>query len=172
MFSVTTIESSTTRPIAIVMAPSVRMFSEYCAACIPIRVMSTDVGMLIAVTSVARMLSRNSRITTTAKTRPRPPSCSSESIDCVMNGAWSNTGVNAPPAPSEERRPGSASATSCETCTVFASGSFVTETVSAGLPFTSEIGGDRVHALLHGGDVADARRARQRAAAQVPLLLA
>ena len=70
--------------------------------------MSTDVGMLIAVTSVARRLSRNSRITTIAKTRPSPPSCSRTSIDCWMNGAWSNTGVNAPPAPSAERRSGSA----------------------------------------------------------------
>ena len=50
MFSITTIESSTTRPIAIVKAPSVRMLREYPNACRPTKVISTLVGIEIAVT--------------------------------------------------------------------------------------------------------------------------
>ncbi|KJL32795.1 hypothetical protein RL72_00147 [Microbacterium azadirachtae] len=87
MFSITTIESSTTRPIAIVSAPSVRMFSEYPNAWIPMNVIRTLVGMEIAVTSVERTESRNTRITSTAKTSPSRPSWASDSMDCWMNGA-------------------------------------------------------------------------------------
>ncbi len=84
MFSITTIESSTTRPMAIVSAPSVRMLSEYPNAWMPMNVIRTLVGIEIAVTSVARTESRNTRMTSTAKNRPRRPSCASASIDCWM----------------------------------------------------------------------------------------
>ncbi len=55
MFSITTIEASTTRPIEIVIAPRVRMFSEYPNACRPMNVISTLVGIEIAVTIVERI---------------------------------------------------------------------------------------------------------------------
>jgi hypothetical protein len=87
MFSITTIESSTTRPIAIVSAPRVRMLSEYPNAWSPTKVISTLVGIEIAVTSVERTDIRKIRMTMTAKTRPRSPSCASASIDCSTNGA-------------------------------------------------------------------------------------
>ncbi|CNL21770.1 Uncharacterised protein [Mycobacterium tuberculosis] len=50
-------------------------------------VMSTDVGIEIAVTSVERTDMRNTRITSTAITRPSRPSVASVSMDCTMNGA-------------------------------------------------------------------------------------
>ena len=46
--------------------------------------MSTDVGIEIAVTRVARTESRKMRITITAKSRPSRPSVASDSIDCWM----------------------------------------------------------------------------------------
>ncbi|CAB4571960.1 unannotated protein [freshwater metagenome] len=74
MFSITTIESSTTRPMAIVNAPRVRMFSEYPNACKPMKVMSTEVGIEMAVTRVDRTETKKTRIVMTAKSRPSKPS--------------------------------------------------------------------------------------------------
>ncbi len=84
MFSITTIESSTTRPIEIVSAPSVRMLSEYPKVWMPMNVISTLVGIEIAVTRVARTDIRNTRITSTAKTKPSRPSFARVSIDSWM----------------------------------------------------------------------------------------
>ncbi len=94
MFSMTTIESSTTRPIAIVIAPSVSTLSEYPLASMPMKVISTEIGIEMAATSVERIENRNRKMTITAKKRPSRPSVASELIDCWMNGAWSNTTVN------------------------------------------------------------------------------
>ena len=60
-------------------------------------------------------------------------------MDCWMYGAWSNTDVNVVPSPIFVWRSGSILLTAVETSTVFESGVFVTEIVSAGLPSTSEI---------------------------------
>ncbi len=60
------------------------MFSEKPNAWIPMNVMSTLVGIEMAVTRVARTDSRNTRMTTTAKKRPRRPSMARLSIDCWM----------------------------------------------------------------------------------------
>ena len=87
MFSMTTIESSTTRPIAIVSAPRVSTFIVYPVASIPMKVTSTETGIEIAVTIVERTDSRNSRMTSTAAARPSSPSRARLSIDCSMNGA-------------------------------------------------------------------------------------
>ena len=48
------------------------------------KVISTLVGIEIAVTRVARTESRKIRITITAKNSPSSPSCASASIDCWM----------------------------------------------------------------------------------------
>ena len=63
------------------------MLSEYPKAWMPTKVMSTLVGIEIAATRVERTDSRNTKITSTAKTRPSRPSCASASIDCSMYGA-------------------------------------------------------------------------------------
>jgi hypothetical protein len=48
------------------------------------KVISNEVGMEIAVTSVERIDSRKTRMTTTAKNRPRRPSSVSDWMDCWM----------------------------------------------------------------------------------------
>ena len=105
----------------------------------PMKVMSTLVGMEMTVTRVERIESRNTRITSTAKTRPRPPSSASDEIDCWMKGAWSKTTVTLAPDPSLSSMSGIWAFTSFETSTVLAEGNFVTAMVSAGLPSTREI---------------------------------
>ncbi len=104
--------------------------------------MSTEVGIEIAVTSVALIDSRKTRITMTANASPSRPSVASASIDCSMYGAWSKTTVNDAPGfveSSEDSRSGSSAVTAFDTSTVFAAGSFVTEIVRAGSPFTREM---------------------------------
>ena len=87
MFSMTTMESSTTRPIEIVNAPSVNKFNVYSAKFRPMNVSRIDVGMEIAVTSVARTDRRKTRITSTAKRSPRSPSVVRVCTDCSTYGA-------------------------------------------------------------------------------------
>ena len=53
----------------------------------PMKVMSTLVGIEIAVTRVERTDSRKTRMTSTAKTRPSIPSTARVSMDCSMYGA-------------------------------------------------------------------------------------
>ena len=84
MFSITTIESSTTRPIAMVSAPSVMMLSEYPKASMPMKVMSTQAGIEIAVTRVERTDSRKTRITITAKRSPSS-SLGGERVDGLLD---------------------------------------------------------------------------------------
>ena len=139
MFSMTTMESSTTRPIAMVSAPRVRMLSVYPVACSPMNVMSTDVGIEMAVTRVARMSSRKIRMMSTANARPSSPSVASDSIDSSMYGAWSKTTTSSTSEPRASSRSGMSARTPFETSTVFAAGSLVTAMVSAGSPLTREM---------------------------------
>ena len=74
MFSRTTIESSTTRPIATIIPPSVRMLSVMPCHQSTISATSSDSGIEIAATSVARALRRKTNMTSTAKTAPANPS--------------------------------------------------------------------------------------------------
>ena len=53
----------------------------------PTKVMSTETGMEMAVTSVDRTERRKTRITMTAKMRPSTPSTARLLIDSSMNGA-------------------------------------------------------------------------------------
>ena len=72
----------------------------------PISVSSTDTGMDTAVTRVERRLRRKIRITTTAISRPSPPSTSRSWMDWVMKGAWSKTVVKVGSLPSAAAIPG------------------------------------------------------------------
>lgn len=74
MFSRTTIESSTTRPMAMVRAPRVSMLSERSRVHSTISARTTESGMETAVTRVERIDARNTRMTRTAKISPRAPS--------------------------------------------------------------------------------------------------
>ena len=102
------------------------------------KVISTEVGIEIAVTRVARTESRNTRITRTAKIRPSRPSSVSASIDSWMNGAWSKTTVKVAPATAASRS-GRIARTASDTSTVLAAGTLVTEMVRAGWPSTREM---------------------------------
>ena len=105
----------------------------------PMNVISTLVGIEMAVTRVERTDIRKIRMTITAKKRPSRPSSVSDWIDCSMNGAWSNTTVIVAFEPSLSSMSGMSALTPFETSTVFADGSFVTAMVRAGLPSTREI---------------------------------
>ena len=74
MFSITTIESSTTRPTAIVRALRVNRFKLYPETQRPMKVTKSDVGMEIAVTRVERIEARNSKIIKIANVSPSKPS--------------------------------------------------------------------------------------------------
>ncbi len=84
MFSITTMESSTTRPMAMVRAPRVRMLRVLPLHHRPTRVISSDSGIDTAAMTVERHERRNARITSTAKSRPSPPSTERSWIDCSM----------------------------------------------------------------------------------------
>ena len=102
------------------------------------KVTSSEVGIEIAVTSVARTESRNTKITSTAKASPSRPSVTSVSIDWVMNGAWSVTTSSFDPSGMSVLSSGSSSATASDTSTVLAAGRLVTEIVRASSPLTRE----------------------------------
>ncbi len=134
MFSRTTIESSTTRPIAMVSAPRVSMFSERSRVQSTISARTIESGMDTAVTSVERIDARKTRITTTAKSRPSAPSVVRPEIDLETAGPWSETTVSSAPAPRSLRRPGSLSWTASEMATALPSLSMVAMTARLGLP--------------------------------------
>ncbi len=134
MFSRTTIESSTTRPMAIVSAPSVRTFSDRSRVHSTIRARTTDSGMDTAVTRVERIEARKTRITRTAKSRPSAPSVVRPLMDFDTAGPWSLTTVRLAPEPRSLRRSGSLSRTASEIATALPSRSMVTATERLGLP--------------------------------------
>ncbi len=134
MFSRTTIESSTTRPMAMVRAPRVRTFSDRSRVHSTIRARTTDSGMDTAVTRVERIEARKTRITRTAKSRPSAPSVVSPLIDLDTAGPWSLTTVRVAPEPRSLRRSGSLSWTASEMATALPSRSIVTATAREGLP--------------------------------------
>ena len=120
MFSITTIESSTTRPMAIVSALRVRMFSEKPNWFSPINVTNTEVGIEIAVTMVERIDNRKTRIIRIAKPRPSSPSTVRFSRDFSTNGAWSKI-VTTVTSPSFSFSSAIFPSTPLETATVFPS---------------------------------------------------
>ncbi len=73
MFSITTIESSTIRPMVIVRPASESMFKVVLVASIPTKAISIDSGIEIAEMIVGRTASRKTRMTSTAKARPSAP---------------------------------------------------------------------------------------------------
>ena len=84
MFSMTTIESSTTRPIATVRPPSVMTFRVTFVCLRNTIAMRIESGIDTAAMMVARQLRRNSMMTTTANSAPRSPSRSMPLTDALM----------------------------------------------------------------------------------------
>ncbi len=80
MFSMTTIESSMTRPMAMVRPPSVSMFSDSPRHQSRARAPTMLRGIERPAISVERQLRRKTQMMSTAKTAPRRPSRHSESM--------------------------------------------------------------------------------------------
>ena len=158
MFSRTTIESSTTRPMAMVSAPSVSMFSDRSRVQSTISARTTESGMETAVTSVERIDARKTRITTTAKSRPSAPSVVRPEIALETAGPWSETTVSSAPAPRSLRRSGSLSWTASEMATALPSLSIVAMTARLGLPFVRVRETAVAGSCFTVGDVTDADR--------------
>ena len=87
-----------------------------------------------AVTRVERAESRNTAITSTAMPRPSRPSTKRVSMDCSMNGAWSNTTERRAPSPASDSSSGRMARTDSETATRSASGVAVTLRDSVSTP--------------------------------------
>ncbi len=104
----------------------------------PMKVMSTETGIEIAVTRVDLIENRKTRMMTTAKTSPSRPSCARLSIDWVMDGAWSDTTVSFVLLPSCFSSVGMSARTRFETDTVFPAADLVMFSVTAALPLTRE----------------------------------
>ncbi len=88
----TTIESSMTRPMAIVRPPSVSMFSDSPRHQSRMSAPSTLSGIERPAMSVERQLRRKTKMTRTAKTAPRRPSRHSEVMLSLMKIDWSSDG--------------------------------------------------------------------------------
>ena len=139
MFSITTIESSTTRPTATVRAARVNRLREYSPSHRPIIAISSDSGIEIAVMIVERTDSKKTKMIVMAKARPRPPSTSRSCSDCSIRGDWSNTVVNFALCPTLRSSSGNRSDTACEISTESASEFFKIPKPRAGRPSAREI---------------------------------
>ena len=89
MFSMTTILSSTTRPTATAIPPSVMMFREISCQFKKIAAMSNDNGIETIAMIVARMFRKNNRTASDAKRAPSNPSLTSVATDSSISFAES-----------------------------------------------------------------------------------
>ncbi|CAD6563480.1 hypothetical protein LMG24235_08727 [Paraburkholderia sabiae] len=88
-FSITTIASSTTMPIASTMPNSVSMLIEKPSASIPMNVPTIDTGTASTGISVARRLCRNTNTTITTSTTASKNVCTTSVIDARVNSVVS-----------------------------------------------------------------------------------
>ena len=95
-------------------------------------------GMLTAATMVERRFSRKTKMTTTAKAAPRPPSCKSESIDSRMKIDASVTTDSFTWAECAAANSSMAAIDSWAVVTVLASADLLTLMVRPGVPFVSD----------------------------------
>lgn len=83
-------ESSTTRPIATVMAPSVIMFSVISICFITETAINKESGIETTEINVVRIFRRNNMIITIAKIAPKIALLSIVSTDFSIGAPWSN----------------------------------------------------------------------------------
>ena len=95
--------------------------------------------MEMAVMIVERTDSRNTRMISTAKPRPRPPSVARSCRDSSISGDWSKTVVNDALLPRSRASWGVRSVTACETATASASELLSTTRPRAGRPSAREM---------------------------------
>ena len=139
MFSSTTMESSTTRPMATIIPPRVRMLSVIPCHHKTISATSSDRGIEIAATTVARALRKKTKMTSTAKTAPSKPSRRMSLIACVIGVAWSWIESKCTPLPTDFSIPGIAFHTSLATVTVFVFGPLTMRRPMLSLPLVRVI---------------------------------
>jgi len=89
MFSSTTIASSTTRPMATIMPPRVRMFRVMPCHHSTSSAASSESGIETPATIVALPLRRNRKMTAMAKRAPSSPSWRMAAIALLIGVAWS-----------------------------------------------------------------------------------
>ena len=126
--------SSTTRPMATINPPRVRMFSVMPCHQRTSSATISESGMETAATRVARALRRKRKMTRIAKSAPSNPSCTMLPIAVVMGVAWSRMLWNWTPWPTALRMSGSAPLISLATVTVLASGALSRLRPTLGLP--------------------------------------
>src|SRR5674536_86159 len=135
MFSMTTMESSMTRPMAMVRPPRVSMFRESPRLPRMISAPITLSGMERPAMTVERQLRRNTQMTMIAKIAPTIPSCSSERMLSLMKIDWSMTVVIVAWPPRSLVIDGSSSATALAMSTVLPVLDLLTEMPMDDLPF-------------------------------------
>ncbi len=134
MFSMTTIESSMTRPMAMVRPPSVSMLRDSPRLQRMMRAPTTLRGIESPAMTVERQLRRNTQMTMIAKTAPTIPSCSSEWMLSLMKIDWSTTVVIVAWPPRSRVIAGSSSATALAMSTVLPLLDLLTEMPIEALP--------------------------------------
>ena len=134
MFSMTTIESSITRPMAMVSPPSVSMLRELPRLQ---RMMSAPMmlsGIERPAMTVERQLRRNTQITMMANTAPMRPSRKSDRMLSLTKIDWSTTVVTVAAPPRSFWIAGSSSATALAMSTVLPLLALLTEMPIEALP--------------------------------------
>ena len=131
--------SSTTRPMATTMAPRVRTLRVMLVNQRTRSATSSESGIEMAATRVARKLRRKMKMTTIAKAAPSRPSRTMSEMADVTGTAWSEMAWKLTPWPTRLRRSGRAVLTSLATVTVLASGAFSTERPMLSLPLVRVI---------------------------------
>ena len=121
MDSRTTMESSSSIPTPRASPPSDMMLSESPICCITKKVATTDTGIAIATTAVARRSRRNRAITRMASSPPSQAFRVTSEIAPSMNCDWSNRTASAIPSGTASSSSSSRCFTPAATCTVFAS---------------------------------------------------
>ena len=138
MFSMTTMESSTTRPIATVIAPSVMMFNVMSNCFKTMSAMRSDNGIEMTAMIVDRKLRKNTKMMRMAN---RPPSNAFDNIvstDSSIGCPWSSV-IDTFAVSFSASKSFNTSLTALTTSTVFASCVFVTCTPMERSPFEREI---------------------------------
>ncbi len=148
VFSMTTMESSMTRPMAMVRPPSVSMFKDSPRDPRMISAPITLRGIESPAMTVERQLRRKAQMTTTAKSAPRRPSCQSAEMLSSMKTDWSTTVVIVVSPPRSREMAGSSSATAAAMSTVLPLAALLTEMPIEGSPLVRVIAVSGAGAIL------------------------
>ncbi len=133
-FSMTTIASSTTMPMASTIPNSVSWLSVKCSSDSPMNVPSSATGMTSVGMIVARMFCRKISITRNTRTMASTRVCTTSVIDAVMNGVVSYGTLQVTPAGRSRSSVAIAALTAVATDSALAPGNRKIARPPAGLP--------------------------------------